>query len=1062
MDFFRKFFMFSLAFSLAASGGDTNFFRSGEEMVIPCGEKEQTHTVEFTAPKCSAEDRAVLRFEAFLKGGSGWNSALQIKVNGKWLTEEMASGEKRLLRRGDAMMNTTKGSPRRWWSGRKLLVFFGDGKKLDERVTSSREEGFRYQLDITDLVNTGKNSLEIINSWPAKGSDGKAALHLRDISIGFVQETDANAMRPGKSAASVAAPKPYWENSEFIPIMKWKGTELDSAASLPTYSIKFNAVPKKDGHGVVLGFRGYLDVGSKGGGWNYHLGMMLNGVKLDKKTREGEFRLLRRGAFMDTTLENDPQRDWWKSGLLCLFFGDGKQTDRRIRNAGEEGYNFLLDISDAVNYFERGVDNRVEKDSPNEFSISSTYTRKGRKGALGGSNTKIEEIVVGYVPLASLEKMRPQEHEPETAVKKGTKLFSLERKEYALDFYRNGGFVIRTDKREYCVQDAFSYPAKPEMEFSRLVTEDSGTVPSVRKDGGTIVVETRNPVFSIRRTVTPEDNYFLVKDEITNRTDRDQGMKVRFVTSTDVNMPYTTSFVNGMNEQFTEEGAGGQNPTFHVKPAEGGSLGIYVYDDLLRNQSSFLRTKRDFILEDEHIGFPAKSTRTLVRRFYPKHNGGFFDFVNQVRRDLNLNWTLQGPFGFGGYREVPGGRGIPKLNIRAGGSWFEWNANSKFISREDYKEKMLKMREALKKHDPGAKLLGRLESNIVNLDRTKIPNGMALPEGRRGKGGGVYGLTLTPEQNEILKNSPFADSIMRNEKGMAIVDTNYAEAPELNLLVHFAEGNYRLKNILEQIDFLLDNVGLDGVYVDQFVPGCDQKLHNNKRCSYDKWDNYSIDLKPDGTISRKFYDYILAGSSARAEIVKHVTGKGKVFYNNTHPVTLETNGLPAHSFGEMTGNPVAFDIMGRSKPGIYRVETLAQLSGSPMTLGITPAQLSKDMSQYPRFYNRAVILALRHGLLYAYYHSTFPEQGGGSGPTDHMYPATPEELGEGFILCKERILTCISKKFFVRTERKPVLKQFDENGVEKNVPESSVVKDGNGWSIDVKLDDWNEVAVILK
>ena len=56
------------------------------------------------------------------------------------------------------------------------------------------------------------------------------------------------------------------------------------------------------------------------------------------------------------------------------FFGNGRDPDSRLNSGKEEGYNFLFDISDRVNYVEIGADNRVEKARDNRLSLISAFS----------------------------------------------------------------------------------------------------------------------------------------------------------------------------------------------------------------------------------------------------------------------------------------------------------------------------------------------------------------------------------------------------------------------------------------------------------------------------------------------------------------------------------------------------------------------------------------------------------------------------------------------------------------------------------------------------------------
>ena len=77
-----------------------------------------------------------------------------------------------------------------------------------------------------------------------------------------------------------------------------------------------------------------------------------------------------------------------------------------------------------------------------------------------------------------------------------------------------------------------------------------------------------------------------------------------------------------------------------------------------------------------------------------------------------------------------------------------------------------------------------------------------------------------------------------------------------------------------------------------------------------------------------------------------------------------------------------------------------------------------------------------------------------------MFPFTPEELHDGWIKGKERTITAISGKFPVNGQSKPQILYFDKKGFEKSNNFAVTGEPGN-WMVDIKLDDWNEVAIMI-
>ena len=115
------------------------------------------------------------------------------------------------------------------------------------------------------------------------------------------------------------------------------------------------------------------------------------------------------------------------------------------------------------------------------------------------------------------------------------------------------------------------------------------------------------------------------------------------------------------------------------------------------------------------------------------------------------------------------------------------------------------------------------------------------------------------------------------------------------------------------------------------------------------------------------------------------------------------------------------------------------------------------------FFMRTLITHLRYGLLYYCYSTNFPsegERGGEFGPLNHMFPFTPVELHEGWILGEERLITCVSGSFPWPHSAEPEVMLFDSRGRERDA-EARIEARGDAYTVEVSLDDWWEVAVIV-
>jgi hypothetical protein len=298
-----------------------------------------------------------------------------------------------------------------------------------------------------------------------------------------------------------------------------------------------------------------------------------------------------------------------------------------------------------------------------------------------------------------------------------------------------------------------------------------------------------------------------------------------------------------------------------------------------------------------------------------------------------------------------------------------------------------------------------------------------------------------------------------------VVDTYYAQDPRLNLMVYPARGNARQKLFLDQIDFLMDQVGFNGIYIDQFslAWGGMDRMDRMDRRTLDNWDGHTVDIdEKTGRISRRYTDCALVGAAARAEVLSYILDKGGHVVVNSFPCVRETQALPVFRFAEMENDPIdPLDYM-KGKPPVFPSQAKGHLA-SPIILGLRPGRWgSKGKDHWAELITKGVLTALRNGLLYYYYTGDIPGTGPGCGdygPVNHMFPFTPVELHSGWLVGRERIITCLSGTYEWKHAQPPVLHRFNLTG--REVPHGfSLARQGDQWLVKVTLNDWNELAVL--
>jgi len=223
-----------------------------------------------------------------------------------------------------------------------------------------------------------------------------------------------------------------------------------------------------------------------------------------------------------------------------------------------------------------------------------------------------------------------------------------------------------------------------------------------------------------------------------------------------------------------------------------------------------------------------------------------------------------------------------------------------------------------------------------------------------------------------------------------------------------------------------------------------------------------VDVDPaTGRIAKKYVDVELAGAPAKAELINYVLKTGKVFVANGYSPTREAQSLPAFRFEEAEWCFEPLELGRGEKPPLFYRMCQGHLS-TPIGLGFRPERLKNGQEAYAKAIMKSVITYLRHGGLYYHYTTDIPSAGPGAGeygPLNHMYPITPMELHEGYIVGKERIITAVSGTYLWKTPARPKVLLFDITGRQIDARAEIQAVEG-GWSVKLNIEDWESVAVI--
>lgn len=638
-----------------------------------------------------------------------------------------------------------------------------------------------------------------------------------------------------------------------------------------------------------------------------------------------------------------------------------------------------------------------------------------------------------------------------------------------------GGLVIQAGETAdlYLVQSWFSYPGSTTIQFNEFVTQgwtvgQAGVwAPSVTLDGDTIIVTTTAATYTLERRIRLNGRRIEIHDTLTNTTSGNIGVEVGH----SISSPGTprTIRINGVDprELGAPTPAPGQfsdNPTVFIGTTQSG-VGLVAEDNAFRLESAGSTANNSVTFETAMLGIAVNTSYTMRWALYAT-GPDYFDFINALRKDWNVNFTVDGPWDFFSVESLYTEESRvaarlhlarKKIKLFALNPWFEYYSYWG-LTREIYAERMQLGMEFIRSVEPDAKFLACVETNLTPVPLTFFGNTIPSnwPIGRQN--GGQYGQAATPCMTEVIKKSPWADSVIYDKNGNVLLDAYYVQyyvdPSALNLMVYPTLDNYWQSQATEKISWLLDTVGFDGIYFDQFsYAGGYLKAGVKDRYTYNLWDGHTVTLNKRGQIDTQFADCALLSADARRVWIDMVLQRKKIPVCNTNPSVEQLQHLPTFRFME-TPN---YNPLNGVAPYSWRCAK-GQL-GSPLALGAPFFNMSMPSGET---WNRAVIAGLRFGVLSYFYWTDFPADGplgGGYGPMNNFFPFTPVELHEGWVLGKERLVTCVSGEFFWPNENQPTVLQFDRVGRERT-PTADIVKTDGGYRINVRLDDWWEIAVI--
>ena len=527
-------------------------------------------------------------------------------------------------------------------------------------------------------------------------------------------------------------------------------------------------------------------------------------------------------------------------------------------------------------------------------------------------------------------------------------------------------------------------------------------------------VSSSNKFFKIDRKIVKKDELFIIVDTFTNLTDTVLPL-IHHYEITPAAFKNPEFYIAGLkaSPNFTDYVGNVYNKSAFLS-SDGNGIGLYPLSDIFQvHAEMYIKDSKKIGIADRTMVIPPKSSTTVELAVVPVKDNNYFTFVNTIRRELDMNYTIPGPlvpfFDWYAWYWEKGPRGDKKIMKE----FLEYrNANLVWAGYSLWGTTILeknKLEKRDKKHEL-AKLVKEL-----------------MPDCKRA---GYYHCYISRE----VPDGKYPDAAVLDRNGM--IETYGKKTAKL--FIPTLNNSYG-KDCEKTLDFMLKEFKneMEYFYWDEFNLS---KAHYSYNDKY--WDGCSGDINPvTGKLICKKSSMVLLSYPWRLAMVRKIKKQmpmNMLMINGSFPYGKEMRKEKLICFTEM-----------------------AQTTNAVKVHFSTPVGLGDNFTDHTELdCYKQMLEWLDYGLLYYWYspqakmtHHTL---------TQYMFPCTPLELGKGFIIGKERIITKVSGLWGWGDNSKHEVRVFDANGWEKkdfNAPFRTV--NGKTYT-ELRLPENYSAAIIRK
>jgi hypothetical protein len=458
----------------------------------------------------------------------------------------------------------------------------------------------------------------------------------------------------------------------------------------------------------------------------------------------------------------------------------------------------------------------------------------------------------------------------------------------------------------------------------------------------------------VSRKVTVREDHVHIADALTNTSDALIGVMLEHYA--DLVAPPVAVYLAG-RKAFSDGGNAWEaaNPSAFAASAQLG-VGLVAEDDVFRVHVRSFHDAKTFGLADDSLGLAPRGSITLEWSIYPSLGGDYWTFVNAVRRNWGVNFTIPGAFIFA--HRWPAGL--------SGEQYAQWmhERGLRYICGG-----IAKYADGLYAHGTGILFAPEFVARERDWSRKMAA---ADPE--------LVPIAYFHAQccTEPDSRGKYAEARLLDAGGKQI---DYPHGQVLPLFVPTEENSYG-RALWGYLDCLMDDVGAKGIYWDEMSYSVERVAHGLP------WDGCTVSInRKTHEVEEQLTSVPLIMQPLALKMVDAIQGRGLFFMGNSQ----------AHTRTMMRRKLVRF-----VETGTYSALSDTHL-GCPLGLG---NHCEEETHAESALHVRELLK--RGALYYGHYYS---RPAASWNFTSLMYPITPEQIGPGYVLGRERIHTAISGRF---------------------------------------------------